>query len=65
MDEKNGATWKKIMEAEDPLTVKLPENLEIKLDMFQKMIIYKLLREEKLILLIKNFVLNILGKIFI
>lgn len=29
------------------------------------MIIYKLLRDEKLILLIKNFVLHSLGKIFI
>lgn len=29
------------------------------------MIIYKLLREEKLILIIKNFVLKVLGKIFI
>lgn len=37
----------------------------MKLDSFQKMIIYKIFREEKLILLIKNFVLNILGKIFI
>ena len=29
------------------------------------MVVYKLIREEKLILLIKNFVMNILGKIFI
>lgn len=29
------------------------------------MIIYKILREEKLVSLIKNFVLNILGKLFI
>jgi dynein heavy chain len=29
------------------------------------MMVYKLLRDEKLILFIKNFVLNILGKIFI
>lgn len=33
--------------------------------MFQKMIVYKNFREEKLILLIKNFVLHILGKTFI
>ena len=53
------------MQAEDPLSVKLPEALEIKLDIFQKMIVYKILRGQKLILLIKNFVLNILGKTFI
>ena len=61
----NSATWKMILEAENPLSIKLPENLELKLDSFQKMIIYKLLKEEKLILLIKNFVMNSLGKIFI
>ena len=32
------------MQAEDPLSVKLPEALEIKLDIFQKMIVYKILR---------------------
>jgi len=47
------------------LEIKLPENLEVKLDMFQKMIIYKIFREEKLILIIKNFVLNVVGKTFI
>lgn len=39
--------------------------MEVKLDMFQKMIIYKIFREEKLILIIKNFVLNVVGKTFI
>lgn len=39
--------------------------MEIKLDQFQKMVVYKIFREEKLIILIKNFVLNVLGKIFI
>jgi dynein heavy chain len=29
------------------------------------MIVYKMLREEKLILIIKNFVLKVLGKMFI
>jgi hypothetical protein len=33
------------MNAENPSDCKLPENLEIKLDIFQKMIIYKILRE--------------------
>ena len=53
------------METDNPLTVKLPDNLEMKLDIFQKMIVYKIFREEKLIALIKNFVMNILGKTFI
>jgi hypothetical protein len=33
------------MAAENPSEVKLPENLEIKLDIFQKMVVYKILRE--------------------
>jgi len=37
--------WKDILNAENPSDYKLPENLEIKLDIFQKMIIYKILRE--------------------
>ena len=53
------------MNADNPSAIKSPENLEVKLDIFQKMIIYKILREEKLILIIKNFVLKVLGKIFI
>lgn len=65
MNPDNESIWKNIMEAEDPLSIKMPESLEMKLDLFQKMIVVKLFREEKLILLIKNFVLNILGKIFI
>lgn len=32
------------MNAENPTEFKLPENLEVKLDIFQKMIIYKILR---------------------
>ena len=32
------------MAAENPIEFKLPENLEVKLDIFQKMIIYKILR---------------------
>lgn len=64
-DVKNQSIWKNILEVDDPISIKLPDNLELKLDSFQKMVIYKLLREEKLISLIKNFVLNNLGKIFI
>jgi dynein heavy chain len=37
----------------------------MKLDSFQKMILFKIFREEKLISLIKVFVLNVLGKLFI
>ena len=32
------------MNAENPSEIKLPENLEVKLDIFQKMVVYKLLR---------------------
>ena len=43
----------------------LPGKLETNLDMFQKIIVVKLLREEKLIQLVKHFVLHTLGKMFI
>lgn len=61
----NEKAWSKIMESDTPSEEKLPEALDVKLDIFQKMVIYKILREEKLISLIKNYVLNHLGKIFI
>ena len=43
-DKKNENIWKEIMNSENPSEHKLPENLEVKLDMFQKMIVYKILR---------------------
>lgn len=61
----NESIWTNIHESDNPIDVKLPDNLELKLDIFQRMIIYKIFREEKLVSLIKNFVLNILGKVFI
>ena len=61
----NEAKWKEITETDLVTEAKLPESLEIKLDMFQKLIIYKIFREEKLISLVKNYVLSVLGKTFI
>ena len=61
----SAARWNEIMDSNDPIEVKLPDSLESKLDIFQKLIIYKILREEKLISLVKNFVLHVLGEIFI
>ena len=40
----NEPIWKQLMETDDPLSVKLPENLEVKLDLFQKMTVLKLFR---------------------
>lgn len=57
--------WEKIMEAENPTEEKLPNNVDVRLDTFQKLLLYKILREEKLILSIKWFVLNTLGQMFI
>lgn len=53
------------MSSDDPLMEGLPGKLETNLDMFQKIIVVKLLREEKLIQLVKHFVLHTLGKMFI
>ncbi len=61
----NTAIWRKIIDSSNAVENRLPENLEIKLNFFQKLIVYKLLKEEQLILMIKNYVLNILDKVFI
>jgi dynein heavy chain len=61
----NKPMWEKIMEAENPSAEKLPNNVDIRLDSFQKLLLLKILREEKLILSIKTFVSNTLGQMFI
>jgi dynein heavy chain len=61
----NKEIWEKVMEAENPSEEKLPNSVDVRLDTFQKLLLLKILREEKLILSIKFFVLNTLGQMFI
>jgi dynein heavy chain len=60
-------TWKEIMQADEPLKIDLPPSIEAgnSLSHFQRMLIYYTLSKEKLIVLLKEFVKNSLGKIFI
>lgn len=60
-------TWKQLMQSENPLEVPLPPSIEAgnSLSQFQRMLIYYTLSKEKLILFIKEFVKNYLGKEFI
>jgi hypothetical protein len=41
----NKPMWEKIMEAENPSAEKLPNNVDIRLDSFQKLLLLKILRE--------------------
>ena len=53
------------MESSDPQEVVLPAMLQNSLDAFQKLLLLKLLREEKLILGVKAFIRETLGALFI
>jgi len=57
--------WKEIMKADEPWTVDLPSPFNACLSGFQKLMVLKTLREEKAIFMIKNFIVDELGKNFI
>jgi len=63
-DDKTKDTWKKIIRSETPTTIALPGVYEDKLSAFQKLMVIKVLREEKLVQAIKVFVKSELGPIF-
>ena len=50
--------WKEYLKADNPLTVELPENINSILSDFNKLILLKTLREEKLIFGVKSFILK-------
>lgn len=64
-DAKAAAIWRQIVELDDPVGIELPDNFESKLSNFQKLMVFKVLREEKLVLAVKNYVLNTLGQEYI
>lgn len=45
----------------DPITKKLPDDWETKLDIFEKILIIKILRPEKIMFAISNYVLKEMG----
>ena len=61
----NSLIWHRVMESENPSEEPLTNKLQVQLDNFQKLLLMKILREEKLILSIKTFVKNTLGDLFI
>jgi len=58
-------TWNDILKSEEPHFIPLPSNFEEKLTAFQKLMVVKVLREEKLMQAIKEFVKRELGAKFI
>jgi dynein heavy chain len=64
-DAGDAVTWKKIFASDEPTTVPLPGVFEAQLSSFQKLMLTKVLRDEKLIYGIKKFVNACLGAAFI
>lgn len=58
-------TWKDILKTEDPQNVPLPHVFEERLNPFQKLMLTKVLREEKMVHGCKEFVKSELGEKFI
>lgn len=60
----DSVAWKNIYTSDDPLKHPIPNTLEM-LTHFQKLLIYYTLSREKLIIFVKEFVMNSLGKKFV
>jgi dynein heavy chain len=58
-------TWQDIIKSEEPHFIPLPQNLETKFTSFQKVMVLKVLREEKLMYCIKELIKKELGARFI
>ena len=61
----SSAIWRQILESDDPIDLEFPETFEKKCTAFQKLLISRVLRLEKLILAVKKYVKGALGAIFI
>lgn len=61
----NQSIWRKVLDADDPAAIPLPEPLKDKLTPFQKLMVIKVMREEKLVYAIKKFVAKELGNRYI
>jgi dynein heavy chain len=64
-DPKESAIWKQIMELDDVMDIEFPGGLHERLSTFQKLVVLKVIREEKAIMGIKKFVKGTLGAEFI
>ncbi|KAL4487471.1 hypothetical protein ABPG72_006991 [Tetrahymena utriculariae] len=59
------ALWKEYQTSEDPLSKKLPEEWHTKLDEFEKIVVLKIFRPEKIMFAISNYVQYYLGKFYV
>jgi len=59
------AEWKRIYDSEDPLKEKFPEPYERTMNSFEKMILIKIIRPDKIVPFIQQFVIDNLGQKFV
>ena len=57
--------WKKIYDSTDPTEVPLPDKWEANLSEFQKMVLVRCLRPDKITPFVQSFVKNNLGAVFV
>lgn len=62
---KNPDSFKKIFDSIQPQNEKLPNNWDQKLDTFEKMIVLKAIRMDKVLPAVENWICQKLGKEFI
>ena len=61
----NEAGWKKIYDSTDPVEVALPDKWEDSLSEFQKMVLVRCLRPDKITPFVQSFVRNNLGAVYV
>lgn len=63
--EKNSAKWKEYYDAKEPHKMDLPDSWQSQLNDFQRMIVMRIFRPDKIVLAINDFVMEKLGKKFV
>eukprot|EP00798_Chlamydomonas_sp_ICE-L_P008519 gene8518-4817_t len=61
----NMAPWKEIYDSQDPSSISYPEPWHEKLDIFQRLLLMRLIRPDKLVMSMQNYVLQTMGRKFI
>jgi dynein heavy chain len=63
--QKNLAAWKTYIQSSDPLTIKLEEPYQTKLDAFERMMIVKIFRSEKILFALSSYVEANVGRFYL
>jgi len=58
-------TWKEILESNTPWKVDFPKPYKFMLSEFQKLLLYQVIREEKLLTFVQNYITETMGQHFI